>query len=110
MTLCSGTTVYDHTPGWFSWVSILLAGLVIATLIRNYRGGRTLIAMGLAVTGAGLIAYSELFTGYLGHYTTGAYLILAGALLNGGFYVIIRRGLAHLHLFPDRDRQIESSS
>ncbi len=108
MTLCSGTTVFEHQSNWFSWVSILLTVLVIATLIRNFRGLRTLVALALALIGGGLIAYSELYTGYLGHYTTGAYLLLGGALLNGGFYLFVRRALGRW--FPGASRSVESSS
>lgn len=90
VTMCSGATVYDHKPGWFSAVSIALAVIVIATILRNYRGPRSGLALVLAVGGAGVVAYSELISGQLASYQAGAYLLLAGALLNGGLVPVFR--------------------
>jgi hypothetical protein len=90
VTMCSGATVYDHQPAWFSFVSIALGLLVIFSIARNYRGARSLLALGMALGGALLVCYSELRTGNLNHYRLGAFLLLSGALLNGGLYVVLR--------------------
>lgn len=97
VTMCSGASFSDHSPQWVSFISIGLAALVIFTLIRNYRGPRTAVALFLALGGSALVAYSELVSGSLWNYQIGSVLILAAALLNGGLYLFLQRQFAAFH-------------
>ncbi len=87
VTMCSGT---GHTPGVLSFLSIGLALVIILSLMFNYRGYRTLLALSAALAGGILVAVSELITGNLGSYQSGAYLLLFAALANGSLFHFVQ--------------------
>jgi hypothetical protein len=89
VTLCSGTKLYNHSPAWTSWISIALAGFILLTLLWNYKGYRTLLAIALAFLGSALVLSSELYTGELGTYYAGAVLLLFGIWVNGSFRYVV---------------------
>lgn len=90
VTMCSGIDYAGHTPGAWSYLSIGLALAVILSLILNYRGFRTLLALPAALAGGVLVAVSELSTGNLGSYQLGAYLLLFAALANGSLFHFVQ--------------------
>jgi CHASE2 domain-containing sensor protein len=89
VTLCSGTKLYNHSPAWTSWISIGLAGFILLTLLWNYKGSRTLLAIALAFLGSALVLSSELYTGELATYYAGAVLLLFGIWVNGSFRYVV---------------------
>lgn len=93
ITLCSGTKMYMHAPDWTSWLSVGLAGLTLLMIVLNYRGKRTIMAALLVIAGSSLIISSELYTGEITMYYTGAVLLLFGVWLNANFYFIYNRWL-----------------
>ncbi|MCB9275152.1 MAG: hypothetical protein H6564_14005 [Lewinellaceae bacterium] len=91
ITLCSGVKVYQHEPGWPSWISIGLASLTLALVLWNYKGRRTLFAAALILSGSYFILSSELQTGELAVYYLGAALLLSGVWVNGSFRYVFNR-------------------
>lgn len=96
ITMCSGQTLYDHHTGPASYISIGLVLLVLISLLFNFRGPRTIFAIGLTIAGGCLVAISELHTGQLSSYQTGAFLILTGAFLNGSVFFFIKKIITSL--------------
>ncbi|MCH2080958.1 MAG: hypothetical protein MK226_01145 [Saprospiraceae bacterium] len=92
ITMCSGATIYQHEAGVFSYISIILALVVVASIVMNRRDIRTWVATGLALYGTGLVVWSELYTGQLSTYMVGSSLLLLGALLNGNLLHFIQKG------------------
>ena len=91
ITMCSGATIYQHKAGAFSYISITLAVIVLASILLNSRDIRTWIAFGLALYGTGLGAWSEWYTGQLSTYMIGSSLLLLGALLNGNLLHFVQK-------------------
>ncbi|MCO6489891.1 MAG: hypothetical protein J5I98_15855 [Phaeodactylibacter sp.] len=90
ITLCSGAKIYQHAPGWASFISIGLAAATLALLAWNYKGWRTLAAAALVLAGSYFIISSELWTGELAEYYWGAFFLLLGVWVNGSFYFFFR--------------------
>lgn len=91
ITLCSGTKIYNHSPGWTSYISIGLALITLFLILVNYKGIRTLLAATLVISGCLLISYSELKTGEIVFYYWGTFCLLFGVWVNGSFYYFFRR-------------------
>ena len=92
VTLCSGATMYDHTPTWISWISIGLAAFTLIITLWNYKGTRTLLAGLLILFGSSFILNSELRTGDVNAYYWGTFFLLSGVWLNGSFLHFLRKG------------------
>lgn len=90
ITVCSTKTMMEFTPQWTSWISITLAFITLCAVAFNYKGRKTLIACVLIAMAIFLIARSELFTGNIQTYYTGACLLLIGGWINGNFSWFIR--------------------
>ena len=99
ITLCSGAKIYQHAPGWASFISIGLAALTLFLLAWNYKGARTLLAAGLVLAGSYFIISSELWTGELAEYYWGAFFLLLGVWVNGSFYFFFRRWVRPVYEF-----------
>lgn len=106
ITLCSGAKIYQHVPGWASFISIGLAALILALLAWNYKGRRTLGAAALALLGSYFIISSELRTGELGEYYRGAFFLLLGVWMNGSFYFFFRQWVRPAYDFV-KDKYLE---
>lgn len=91
MTLCNGSKIYHHAPGWASWISIVLAMLTLAMVLLNYRGTRTLIATALILIGSLLIIRSELYTGDVQGYYIGATALILGVWINASFLYVFHK-------------------
>ena len=85
MTLCNGSKIYLHTPGWTSWISIGLAILTLMMVLLNYRGKRTIVAASLILFGSLFILRSELYTGDILGYYFGAAMLMLGVWVNASF-------------------------
>lgn len=91
ITLCSGTTLYHHTPIWTSYISVFLSLFTFLLVLWNFRGIRTIIAGFMVIVGCFLISYSELKTGELTYYYWGTVSLLTGVWVNGSFYYFFRK-------------------
>ena len=91
ITLCSGAKIYQHAPGWASFISIGLAASTLLLLLWNYKGLRTIGAASLVLLGSYFIISSELWTGELAEYYGGAFFLLLGVWMNGSFYFFFRQ-------------------
>jgi len=91
ITLCSGSKMYMHSPGWTSWISIALAALTFLMVAINFRGNRTWVALAMIFTGSLLIIRTELYTGELTDYYIGASVLFFGVWVNASFYYFYRK-------------------
>ena len=82
ITLCSGKKIYNHSPEWYSYISIFLALFTLCILLYNYKGVKTIIAAFLVLLGSYFLYVSEMYTGELNEYYIGAGLLLMGVWLN----------------------------
>ncbi len=86
MAMCSGASVHTHKAGnAVAYLPIILSALVIGSFILNFKGQKTLWALGLAVLGSALINWSALWSGNLMAYFGGAILIFLSVFINGSF-------------------------
>ena len=86
MAMCSGNAVQSHTAGnAAAYLPIILSSFVIVSLFLNFKGQKTVIALGLAVIGTGLTHWSALWSGNLVAYFGGATLIFLSVFMNGSF-------------------------
>lgn len=97
IVLCSGTKLYNQTPDWTNYISILLAFVTLLMILLNFRGKRTWFAAGLVVLGSSLIIGTELFTGELTNYYYGAFLLLMGVWVNASFMFFFRKWINVFH-------------
>ncbi len=82
ITLCSGKTLYNHDPGWTSFISIALALFTLVVILLNYKGRKTIIAAILVLIGSLFLIYSEMYTGDIYQYYWGTAFLLLGVWLN----------------------------
>lgn len=90
LTLCSGATVYDHAPGWTSYISILLVLVTLFLILLNRKGAKTYWAAAAVLIGGAMITYSELYTGSLSTYYWGTTILIIGVWINGSFSYFYR--------------------
>ena len=91
ITMCSGTKLYSHTPGWTSYLLLGLAGLTLLLILMNYKGKRTIAAAALAATGSLLMLASQFYTFDINHYYIGTFLLLFGVWVNASFRFFYRQ-------------------
>lgn len=96
IVLCSGTKLYNQSPDWTNYISIILAFVTLLMIVLNYRGKRTWYAAALVLFGSALIIRTELFTGDLKEYYYGAFALLLGVWLNASFLFFYRKWIAPL--------------
>jgi hypothetical protein len=89
LVMCSGAKIYQHTPGPFHFIPILMAGAVAGSLLLNFKGKRTLFALLPAGAGFYLVARAQMLTGNPAEYYTGAALILLAVMINGIFKYLL---------------------
>ena len=106
ITLCSGAKIYQHAPGWASFISIGLAAATLLLLAWNYKGLRTIGAVSLVLLGSYFIISSELRTGELAEYYWGAFFLLLGVWMNGSFYFFFRKWVRPVYGFV-KDKYLE---
>lgn len=91
ITLCSGATIYDHSPAWTNYISLVLIVITFAMVILNYKGLRTIIAAIMILCGSYFIVRSELYTGEIDLYYWGASILMIGIWINASFYFFYRK-------------------
>lgn len=91
LTMCSGKNLHTYTPSIFSLLPIILALIIIASLIWNFKGRISYYAISIAVLGTALIAYTEMQTGDETLYYIGVSILFISVLLNGRFQAILNR-------------------
>ncbi|MCB9350060.1 MAG: hypothetical protein H6573_21515 [Lewinellaceae bacterium] len=104
--MCSGAKIYQHAPGWASFISIGLAAATLLLLAWNYKGPRTIGAVSLVLLGSYFIISSELRTGELAEYYWGAFFLLLGVWMNGSFYFFFRKWVRPVYGFV-KDKYLE---
>ena len=91
ISLCSGKTILKEAVGWTSYIPIVLAIILIGSFLYNYKGMKTLKAIGLALVGCIIILYGEYFVKNMSTYYIGAVTLLWACWMNGSFNFFVRK-------------------
>lgn len=95
VTMCSGAKLHQYTPNVYGIISVILALIVIASFLFNYKGRKTQIAMALAMLGTCLVSFSQFITGSPPQYFMGTMLIFFSIFFNGSFMHFWQRFTKH---------------
>ena len=90
VTVCTTKPMLEFTPQWTSWISIVLGAITLGAVALNFKGRKTMIACLVIIAGILLIARSELVTGQIDTYYSGAFLLLTGGRINVNFSWFLR--------------------
>ena len=89
ITMCGGKSLYLAQNNWISYVPLLLSLVIIYILVKNYKDQRTLMAIGLAVSGSTLLVLvHQTIVGPV-FYNLGAILLFSAIWLNGSLLSFI---------------------
>lgn len=91
ITLCSGATIYEHSPVWSNYISLVLIVITFLMVVLNYKGVRTIAAAIMILIGSFFIVKSELITGEPELYYWGASILMIGIWVNASFYFFYRK-------------------
>ena len=75
LTLCSGKNIHHYSPNNLNWMPIVLIGILIISMIWNFRGLLSYFALLFAFLGAMLVSYSEIYSGSEIHYYIGVAIL-----------------------------------
>ena len=89
--LCGGKTLFQENVGWTSYIPIMLAALVIGSFIYNYKGKKTLTAIGIALSACLIILYGEYFSKSMTTYYWGVFALFFACWVNGSFSFFIKK-------------------
>jgi hypothetical protein len=89
--LCGGKTLYAKTVGWTSYIPVILAFILISTFLINYKGVKTLLAIGLAIFASLVILYGEYVTKMAFTYYTGVIILFFACWVNGSFQFFLKK-------------------
>ena len=96
ITMCSGSKLYSHTPGWTSYLLLGLAALTLLFILLNYKGKRTIAAAALVASGSLLMLISQFYTFEINHYYIGTFLLLFGVWVNASFRFFYKKWIQPL--------------
>lgn len=89
LTICGGESIYMQSNNWLSFFPIALALVIVGLIARNYRGGRTLVALGLAGLGSvAILLVHQLILPPL-FYDLSAALLFLAIWLNGSMFSFV---------------------
>jgi hypothetical protein len=91
LTMCSGKSFHTYIPSSLNWIPIFLSIILIFSLIFNFKRPLSIYAILIALLGASLITYSELFTGSETLYYFGVLMLFISVLFNGRFQYLLKR-------------------
>ena len=91
ITMCGGTDMYFTENNWVSYIPVLLGAVIIALLIANYRGARTIYALSIAALGLVLIMLTHQVIIEASYYTYGTILLILAIWMNGSLMSIISK-------------------
>ena len=89
LTVCGGQSVYMNHNNWVSYIPLLLSMVILFILVRNYKDSRTIYAIILAVTGAGLLLLVHQLVISPQFYHLGSFLLFFSIWLNGSLFSLI---------------------
>ena len=86
ITLCSGTTMYPNSAGSSAYLAIGLALAVLFSILANFKGKKTYVALGISSFAVLLIVSSQFYYISSTQYYIGTGLLLFGIWYNGSFF------------------------
>lgn len=85
MTMCSGNMLYPNAGTSASYLTIGIALFVLLSMILNYKGRKTQVALLLAASGILLMLIGQFFFISMTNYYLGVLLLFFGIWYNGSF-------------------------
>ena len=91
ITMCSGNSLYPNESTYMSYITMLLALVVLIGILFNFRGGRTKIALLIAISGLSFVFISQFIIPSSLYYYIGVLLLFFGIWYNGSFFYFYRK-------------------
>ena len=89
LTVCGGQSVYLHQNNWVSYIPLVLSLIILYILIRNYKDGRTIVAIAMAITGSVLLLLVHQLMLPPNFYHIGSTLLFLSIWLNGSLLSLL---------------------
>lgn len=86
ISMCSGNQLYPNAGGISSYITLGIAALVIVSMILNYKGLKSIVAIGICLSGMVFLAISQFYAMSQEVYYVGVVLIFFGIWYNGSFF------------------------
>ena len=93
ISMCSGNNLYPHAGSYMSYVTLLLALVVLIGIAFNFKDNRTWTALAIAIIGITLVYLSQFIFISAIYYYLGVSLLFFGIWYNGSFFYFYRRYL-----------------
>lgn len=93
VTLCSGRTMYPNAGGSSSYLAIGLGVFVLVVLALNYKGQKTITALGISALAILLLVSSQFYFISSAQYYIGTFMLLFGIWYNGSFFYFFNKYL-----------------
>ena len=86
VTLCSGTSLYPNSGSTAIYLSLGIGIFIIATILLNNKGRRTMISLAICSIAIGLLLLSQLVLMDSTVYALASLILLFGIWYNGSFF------------------------
>lgn len=91
VTMCSGNNLYPHAGSYMSYITLLLALIIIIGIGFNFKGRRTYWALATSGLGMMLILLSQFIFLSSFWYYFGSSLLFLGIWLNGSLFSLVNQ-------------------
>jgi hypothetical protein len=91
VTMCSGNSLYPHSGSYMSYITLLLALLIMIGIGFNFKGQRTYLALGITGLGMTLIFVSQFILLSSFWYYFGSSLLFVGIWFNGSLFYFLSK-------------------
>jgi len=89
MTVCGGQSYYMSHNNWVSFVPLLLAGVVVVMIARNFRDSRTYLALAIAIFSTIMLILSHQLIISDIYFSIGSFMLVFSVWLNGSFLSLV---------------------
>ena len=86
VSLCSGTSLYPNSGSTAIYLSLGIGIFIIATILLNNKGRRTMISLAICSIAIGLLLLSQLVLMDSTVYALASLILLFGIWYNGSFF------------------------
>ena len=92
ISTCSTASMSEGIQNWSWWLSLILSAITLLLVIYNFKGTKSLIAIGMILAGSMAILLSKMNSFWFEEiYYTGSVLLLWGVWMNGSFYYFYKK-------------------
>lgn len=82
IAVCGGESLYMNSNNWVSFIPLLLSGLIIALIIKNWKGSKSIFAIVLGLIGFSMVLLSHQLILSSVFYDLGSIFLLLSVGLN----------------------------